>query len=103
MINVCKEINCPYYGENPSYGCKKYTISNHCHLLWDTEYYKDNLSTKILVFADKSIGITSNQYCLHIKKEDESSLTEIKELNEQFFSSEDEVRRLESIRKLEAK
>ncbi|MBD2441342.1 hypothetical protein H6G69_31950 [Nostoc sp. FACHB-110] len=50
MINVCRVIRCPYFGEQGhSYGCQRYAFSGGCHLkiiapLQDNEYivYTDN-------------------------------------------------------------
>ena len=33
VINVCKEIACPYYRSSGSSGCTFYTYAHHCHLL----------------------------------------------------------------------
>ncbi len=34
MINVCDQINCPFaVRKNGSFGCRKYVVALHCHLL----------------------------------------------------------------------
>lgn len=34
MINICQAINCPYYrSETNGFGCQKYTVALHCHLI----------------------------------------------------------------------
>lgn len=34
MINVCDQINCPFaVRKNSSFGCQKYLVALHCHLL----------------------------------------------------------------------
>jgi len=34
-INVCREINCPYFcPDSGGYGCRKYSVALQCHLIY---------------------------------------------------------------------
>lgn len=32
VINICKSVSCPFYGEGKHYGCQQYVFSCGCHL-----------------------------------------------------------------------
>lgn len=50
MINICKSIKCPYFGEGKYYGCQRYVFSCGCHL----RMIKEFVSTEYILCVDES-------------------------------------------------
>lgn len=70
-MNICKAIDCPFYNDkNNGYGCQRYSVSGHCHLL--TKFY----------------GLENNQYILSGEKTD-SELAMIKATNNDYFADDE--------------
>jgi hypothetical protein len=66
-ICICKAIDCPFYNDrNQGYGCQRYAVSGHCHLL--VKFY----------------GLENNQYVLSGKKTEEE-IALIKSANDDYF------------------
>ena len=69
-MNLCKSINCPYFNlATNGYGCQKYQVSNHCHLIQQ--------------FPD--IEFNPNQYAL--SSNEKLNLAELKQANVNFFTN----------------
>lgn len=74
-MNICKSIKCPYFNSaNNGYGCQKYQVSNHCHL--------------IKQFPEMEFN--PNQYALY--SNEEIKLAEIKQANNIFFTNDEQYK-----------
>ena len=71
-MNICKAIQCPYFNAGGNgYGCQRYTLSNHCHLIQKFPNIKFNL----------------NQYALSSKEN--LDLVTLKKANVEFFTTDE--------------
>lgn len=74
-MNICKNINCPYFNENNNgYGCQRYQVSNHCHLIQQ--------------FPE--VDFNPNQYALANNKK--LNLAELKKTNNNFFTNDQQYK-----------
>ncbi|BAY20816.1 hypothetical protein NIES2100_05600 [Calothrix sp. NIES-2100] len=69
-MNVCKAIQCPYFNaKTNNYGCQRYQVSNHCHLIKDFQF------------------LAPTQYVLVCQETTE--LDKIKSVNKEYFLTDE--------------
>lgn len=83
-INVCDNINCPFgIKKNGSFGCRKYLVAVHCHLLQAEDGSRRT-----------NLERSSTQYYLY-SYPDEVDLTELAEQNAKFLADSEIIEELE--------
>ena len=81
--NICLAIKCPYaYKTKPesSYGCRRYTVALHCHLLGS---YQDGT-------RNENLQSSSTQYYLYGNLS-QGEIDRLRATNQEFLSSKNEV------------
>lgn len=84
MINVCDQIDCPFaVRKNGSFGCRKYSVALHCHLLQAPDGSRRT-----------ELRNGSTQYYLY-SYPDKIDLSKLQEENNQFLARPNIIEELE--------